>query len=137
MSRLSKVKETAKYPKLTARLELGDYNSELQGDYLEVWLNWSRDFNDRVLANQSQLMTIRSMPVTTESEREAYAKALERWLATAKRIYAEFWDCTVDDIQAIYDLDISLWDWVTARSLTLRAEYQEKRKKVGSSSGDT
>jgi hypothetical protein len=124
MADLSRVRG-AKYPKIVKRLDLGEYHEDLKGDYLEIWVNWSRDYNNRVGDSRSNLLAIADMPDGTDEEKAAKTKAHEAWLAESWELHAEFWGCTPEEVQAVYEVDVDLWRW--ARSSILYSAGRSSR----------
>jgi len=132
MSRLGFLERREEYPRVTKRLELGRYNGQLKGNYIEVWLNWSREFNDRMVEYRDRLGKIAQMPSGTDEEWKAADGALDELAPSMFALNAEFWGCEEDEVRAIYEIDAELWRWIAGQANKMREDYREKRKKAGS-----
>ena len=154
MSKLSFL-EREQYPRITKKLQLDKYNPDFKGDYLEIWLNWSGEYNDRVAAADVQLRRAQLMMnenvqrvlskasealeetdvmilrmLIGKSENGNRRKAIEAALEEVWRNCAIFWDCEYEDVVQIQELDMDLWEWIMDKSTTMRSEYKEKLKKT-------
>lgn len=116
------------YPRITKKLHLKKYDPSFKADFLEIWLNWSRDFNEAMLEGNEEVDKISKMPKETQEQRDAIDKAWEEWLPGSFERYAEYWGCTPEQARQIYELDIELWNWIREKSNDLRYEFQERRK---------
>lgn len=59
MSRLGILQQPEQYPRITKKLELRLYDPKLKGNWLEVWVNWSSEFNERVQEAERELSRAR------------------------------------------------------------------------------
>jgi hypothetical protein len=127
------------YPKIERRLYLRDYSPEFrkwlreagQEDlYLDVWVNWSREFEREMQELRWEAAKVLQMPIGNDDQRQTLLKAQGDLMPLSYRLNARFWGCDEDDARAIYEQDVELWNWVVKRSSDLRDEYQEERKKV-------
>lgn len=148
------------YPRITRRLELGDYDSKLRGNYLEVWVNWSTDFNDQVRETEQEHN--RALLAVGEAARGAAEKAREtldaagvelspverdvfRALVTrvdegqenleastraVRENTAAFWGCSYEEIVAIFNKDQELWFWCCQQAIALKDDFRATRKNV-------
>ena len=152
MSKLSFL-DLESYPRVTQRLSLSQYNPDFKDDYLEIWLNWSAEFNDQVAAADVQLRRAQMMmnenvrrilDKASEAlgktdaallrmligEDEDRKKAINEALEEVWRNCAMFWGCEYEDVAKSQDLDMDLWEWIMDRSTTMRREYKEGLKKT-------
>lgn len=129
MSKLGFLGQPAEYPEVRRRLDLGGYHPDLKGNFVEVWLNWSRDFNDRMAAYNERVSEIGQMPRETEAQRDDVNAALDDLAPELFELTARYWGCEVEEVQQIYELDAELWRWVSTRANEMRTAYQDKRKK--------
>ena len=138
MSKFGFIKD-GEYPRITERLHLRDYNAQFrkwlreQGQedaYLDIWLNWSREFEAKVQELRWKSAKIVQMPIGDDEQREALLKAQEALMPFSHEVNAEFWGCEPEDVQALYELDVELWSWIVDRANEMRSEYREKRKKA-------
>lgn len=121
-----------KYPRELRRVHLVKYNKDLQGDYLDVWVNWSRDMSDRSLKLVMRATEVAALPLGDERD-----KALVELNADLWAFQAEWWGIPVEDVEQIYRIDVSLYDWIVDQANTLRQKYRDERKKVNGASTDT
>jgi hypothetical protein len=128
-SKLEFLRDGKEYPRVTQRLKMDEYNAAFGGDFLEIWLNWSRAFNERVARLESESQRVADMPTRTAEEREAQTAAFDELMPELFELSAERWGCTAEDARAIYEHDIELWRWVNNRSSEMRESYRERRRK--------
>lgn len=129
MSKLNFLDDGARelYPRETRRVELGDYGDHLKGDYLDVWVNWTRAKSDLAISLAMDAGEIVAMKLGKERDK-VLAKLNEKMF----QHQADWWGISVDEVMAIHAIDTALSDFITIRATELRREYIEDRKKVGS-----
>ncbi len=160
MSTLGFLEGAEEYPRITRRLELGDYDPKLRGNYLEVWVNWSTDFNDRVReAEQEHNRALLAVGAEAREMAEKVRQVLERAggvlsgpqgdvlralvtrvdesqanLEASNRVVREntaaFWGCSYDEVVAIFEVDQELWFWCCQQAIALKNEFRATRKNV-------
>jgi len=127
MSKLNFLSNGRDYPRETRRLELGDYHPDLQGDFLDVWVNLSRGVSEQRLELAMESLEISKLPLGEERDKRL-AKLLERTQA----FHSEWWGVPIEQVQQLYQIDTALYEWIVSRASDLRAEYVDERKKVAS-----
>ena len=137
MSKLSFLKNGAKYPRVVETLNLSDYHEALHGNTLDIWVNWSVAFNDLLAQSDEEINAIRDMPITTKEQRKAKNDATDAWMEKRFELNAELWSCTTDEVKGVYEIDMDLYFWINARVPELREAHRTDRKKVEESSTPT
>ena len=107
-----------KIPRITRSVDLKEYDDALAGHVVEIWVNWSLDFDDRF----SRLAERLSKDTQQEDiEQELFA------------VCAELWHSTPEEVLALHRADPTLWEWLWGKTLALRAEFRQERRKNASS----
>jgi hypothetical protein len=132
MSKLKFLERATKYPRETRRINLAEYHPDLEGDFIEVWVNWSREFLERSFALARESVEIRSLDTS-----DAKTKAMEELNDKALEFQADWLGISVADLRQIYQIDVALYDWIIDEANRLRREYVDERKKAESGSSDT
>jgi hypothetical protein len=133
MSKLKFLDNGARYPRETRRLELGEYDPIYDGDFVEVWVNLSRQMRDRGIGLAREALAIGEIPLG--KERDKRQKQLHAELYSFQ---AEWWGIPVEQAQLLYEeVDAGLYDWMVDRANELRDAYEDSRKKVDDDSTDT
>jgi hypothetical protein len=132
MSKLSFLNNGAKYPREVRRIDLGDYHQALSGDFIEVWVNWSKAMNDRALA-----LAVEASAVVSLSLGEERDKRLAALNEKAYAHQAEWFELPVDQVKALQEVDVSLYSWIIDQANAARRAYEADRKKAVGASGDT
>jgi hypothetical protein len=133
MSSLKFLDNGARYPRETRRLELSEYDAAYDGDYIEIWVNLSRQMRDRGIALARESFAIAEMPLGPERD-----KRQSQLHAELHAFQAEWWGIPVEQARMLYEeVDSGLHDWIVERANELRLEYEDSRKKVADDSTDT
>lgn len=120
------------FPRLRKQLDFGEFHPDLAGNSVSVWLNLSADFEQRLRDHQAQGDEIerRQEAATATDEEDAELAAMqEQRRAETAAIYAEMWDCTEEEFQALIVLDQTLTVWLFRRTWELVREYRAGRVK--------
>lgn len=132
------------FPELRDKLDFGEFHEELAGNYVEVWLNLSDEFQAEIEAHQKKnetyyerrdvLLGALSRDELPPDKREEYEAELEeRQEAYHRRtadIYSRLWNCEPDEVLALFRADITLVSWLISRTWEMIGEYREGRKKA-------
>jgi hypothetical protein len=117
------------FPKVHRRLDLAGFAQHMRdqgvdeadaaaveealGDsYLNVWLNHNQEFRDQ----HTELI-------------DALASGDKDAPRLGRELNAALWNCTVEEVDAVYELSPELGRWVTATAWSFVAEYRDVRKK--------
>jgi len=139
---------TMNFPELRTRLDFGEFHEGLAGNYVEVWLNLSEDFNEERRAHTKRYEVFErrrdALVEGIESGRlkgkeldvariELIALVEEMAVATAG-IYARLWGCSVEEYRALVQTEGAqrLMAWLYERSWEMVADYRAARTKVRS-----
>lgn len=120
------------FPRLRKKLDFGEFHPDLAGNSVDVWVNLSADFEQRLRDHQAQGDEIerRQEAATATDEEDAELAAMqEQRRAETAAIYAEMWDCTEEEFQALIVLDQTLTVWLFRRTWELVREYRAGRTK--------
>lgn len=128
MSKLGFLNTGGEYPRITKKLYLKGYDAAFKDDYLEIWLNWSRDFNEAMLDGNKELARVMALQADTPELQARQDEAFDGWLPGSFERYAEYWGCTPEQAEQIYRVDIELWNWIREKADALRVEFQTRRK---------
>jgi GTP-dependent phosphoenolpyruvate carboxykinase len=129
MSKLDFLQRKAEYPRITKRLDLGRYHKKLRGQYLDVWLNWDREFQERWLDSGEKLQELQAMPVDTEEQRGAQQKAVDDYVPRYFELFGEYLGCSAEEVETLFNLDTNLWLWITEEVGKMRARYLKKQSR--------
>lgn len=107
----------------------------LAGNVLNVWLNTDSEFsalwleyNEAIEAGNKALDAMREGP--TPETVAALNACTERAEKLAHECYATLWGCTVEEVEAVYELSTELYRWAGVRSWEMVNEYRDQRKKA-------
>lgn len=131
---MSKLKflERTKYPRETRRVHLVKYHKDLNGDYIDVWVNWSRAISDKSLELAREAGEVSRLSLGEERD--------QRLAALNEAVFefqSSWWDVPVEEVRQLYGIDVTLYNWVIDESNRLRSEYVDERKKAASDSTDS
>jgi hypothetical protein len=132
MSKLTFLSNGRDYPRETRRLELGEYHPDLAGDFLDVWVNFSRGVSEQRLELALESLEISKLPLGKERD-----KRLGKLLEKTQAFHAEWWGVPLEQVRQLYEIDTALYEWITFKASELRGEYVDERKKAGSVSTDS
>lgn len=104
------------FPRLRRRLDFGEFAEELAGNFVEVWLNPSREFVERFAIHAAHMKA-------KDDER----RPEDELLSEAVALYAELWDCTIEQVQGLFDLDAGFCVWLMDRTWNLLEDYRKGR----------
>lgn len=151
----------SEYKKIRENLDLGLYSDDLKGNSLDVWVNWSKDFNERVdEANATMKLSrmaagpeiqaiLKRASETLDSDDvlflrpflfvndEAKTTALRGAVDAFNGVMAVFWDCAKAEVDQIMVVDLDLYGWCIDNSMALRKRFQETRKKAVPDTGNS
>jgi hypothetical protein len=116
------------YPEIREPLKLDGYDPKLKGSHVEIWLNWSRDFNDKMVDHNRRVFEVMGMQATTRDEFAKKDGAMNELLPATFELNAKFWGCTPEEAQSIYDLDVELWNWISDKANAMRQKFKDRRK---------
>lgn len=120
------------FPRLRKRLDFGEFHPDLAGNSVDVWLNLSAEFEQRLREHEAQGDEIerREQAATATDDEDTELAALrERRAAETAAIYAEMWDCTEEEFRALIALDPVLSTWLFTRTWELVRDYRAGRTK--------
>jgi len=135
------------FPVLREKLDFGDFHPELAGNYVEVWLNLSHAFEDRVRQHREQYAAYERRRDTIiealESDRLGEGKAeelrdelkrrSEEMQQSTAEIYAELWGCTEEEYRQLVTMDAALTTWLIETTWQMIGGYRDGRKKARTS----
>jgi hypothetical protein len=98
-------------------------------DYVEVWVNLPQRLSQARLALLQDSLAIAKMDLGDERD-----KRVEKLEVATRQFHAEWWDVPVEQLNAIYEVDTSLYAWILNRAAQARNDYEDERKKVVSGS---
>jgi hypothetical protein len=132
MSRLKFLDNGAKVPRVTRRVELGEYHKALEGDYIDVWVNLPRRLSNLRLELAQDAVAIGQLELGDERD-ERLAALNEKMLG----FHSEWWDLPIEQTTELYEVDTTLYNWIVTRAAKHRGDYEDERKKVDDDSTDT
>jgi hypothetical protein len=138
-------------PELREKLDFGEFHPALAGNYVDVWLNLSKDFQKEITAHQEAnevyydrrdtLLEALERDDLPPGKREEYEAELEERMTEYNertwRIYARLWDCEPEEVAALAREAEELFFWLVSETWKRIGDYRAGRKKAptGSSSG--
>jgi hypothetical protein len=126
----------------TRRLELSEFHEDLDGSYIDVWLNLSDDFLERWNAYQEEIAAQREWFTTlaveerTPEEEQALLEEIERRRDAITRqgfpLWAGLWRCEPEVVEGLWKADKAVFTWATKRTWEIIGDYRAGRAKKGS-----
>lgn len=132
------------FPRIVKKLPLKEYSEEFaqllkeagqEDAYLSIWLNWSRDFQDKYFDAIQRINEIGQMPTETEEQVAEKEAVFDELLPTLFELNAEYWGCSAEDVRDLYETDVVLWQWINAQAGEARDEYASKRSRAKKDGG--
>jgi predicted phage gp36 major capsid-like protein len=130
------------FPILRSKLDFGEFHPDLAGNYVDVWLNLSDDFEARVQEHQARwkefeetqkqfLKEVKELEgEALDRTREDLGRLSEEMVQSTAELYATMWDCTPEEYRQLVVLDTALTNWLFKRTWEKVREYREGRAKV-------
>lgn len=122
------IRSKEEYPKVTKRIELKDYHPDLEGDYVDVWVNIDRELEQGLLDGKLESLHIATLPASTDDDMAERRKRLAQLVDDMKSLHERWWDLEREVLDFIYDTDVELYHWIVGMANHLKDEYEEERK---------
>lgn len=121
------------FPKLRRRLDFAEFHLDLEGSYLNVWLNISIEFYARWDSNNMTLQEVREqLEQAIDAEDEDALVDLREQMTAAnqrgKEIWAELWDCDPDEVAQLMSAAPELFSWCCGRTVDIIEAYRLGRR---------
>jgi len=112
------------FPRLRKKLDFGEFHPDLGGNSVNVWLNLSADFEERIAAHTELRRRIAALEAEEEPGEDLVALQ-EELTQGSTEIYSTMWDIEPAEVQALIGLDLGLTEWLFRRTWEMVRAYRE------------